>query len=223
MDDSPLSYTANITGILTFVTAIIAFVYVRYNMLKNGYEELETIRRSAVTTVEDLEALANIIDRERNRPEVGRMRDHLMQLSRLETSIFEKCNHAKSATLWEAPNPQHSQGPGPRLGPRLSSSAGDPEQDPNGSQVHRGRRDQFRTLLTALGTYLDIFRGVFVIAPIDLLLTLSVVGVRFVLRAGVTPALFRWFKVRDEVMAKVQQRNELLSRIQHQQVTLLYL
>jgi hypothetical protein len=39
MPDSPLSITASVTGILTFIAAILGFVYVRYITLQNAQEE----------------------------------------------------------------------------------------------------------------------------------------------------------------------------------------
>jgi hypothetical protein len=40
MQDSPLSVTASITGILTFVAALCAAIYVRYTTLRNTREEI---------------------------------------------------------------------------------------------------------------------------------------------------------------------------------------
>lgn len=53
MDDSPLSITASITGILTFLAAIVAFVYVRYNVLHNGAEEVRNISDSVSASVNE--------------------------------------------------------------------------------------------------------------------------------------------------------------------------
>ncbi|KAI4671049.1 uncharacterized protein J4E88_009445 [Alternaria novae-zelandiae] len=54
MEDSPLSITANIAGLLTFVVAILASIYVRVLSLRNGKVELETIRKSVEKNVNDL-------------------------------------------------------------------------------------------------------------------------------------------------------------------------
>ncbi|KAI8952052.1 hypothetical protein F4801DRAFT_542700 [Xylaria longipes] len=46
MEDSPLSITASVTGILTFLAAIVAFIYVRYQTLIHSEEEIKTIVNS---------------------------------------------------------------------------------------------------------------------------------------------------------------------------------
>ncbi|KAI0550216.1 hypothetical protein F4679DRAFT_583709 [Xylaria curta] len=45
MEDSPLSITASVTGILTFIAAVVAFIYVRYQTVIHGEEEIATITR----------------------------------------------------------------------------------------------------------------------------------------------------------------------------------
>ncbi|KAI3327209.1 hypothetical protein HD806DRAFT_386625 [Xylariaceae sp. AK1471] len=61
MADSPLSITASITGILTFVAAIVAFLYVRYQMLKNSNEERRTIMTSVESSVQDTNRMASTV------------------------------------------------------------------------------------------------------------------------------------------------------------------
>ena len=53
MEDSPLSITANITGILTFMAAIMAFIYIRFNTLRNGVAEVTNILISVTSSLED--------------------------------------------------------------------------------------------------------------------------------------------------------------------------
>ncbi|CAE7195077.1 hypothetical protein P3342_009795 [Pyrenophora teres f. teres] len=52
MEDSPLSITASITGILTFIAAILAAIYVRYATLRNGEAERYRILTSVTSTLE---------------------------------------------------------------------------------------------------------------------------------------------------------------------------
>ncbi|KAI0448063.1 hypothetical protein F4803DRAFT_496334 [Xylaria telfairii] len=54
MEDSPLSTIASITGILTFFAAIVAFLYVRYQTLVRSEEEIKAIKRSTLTNIEDM-------------------------------------------------------------------------------------------------------------------------------------------------------------------------
>lgn len=51
MDDSPLSIISSITGILTFIAAILASIYVRYHTLQNGQLELEKVIESIQSSV----------------------------------------------------------------------------------------------------------------------------------------------------------------------------
>jgi hypothetical protein len=50
MQDSPLSITASIAGILTFVGAICASIWVRYNTVRNGRDEFALISASMRAT-----------------------------------------------------------------------------------------------------------------------------------------------------------------------------
>jgi hypothetical protein len=56
MQDSPLSVTASIAGILTFVAAIFAAVYVRYTTLRSGRQEMFTIFNSVNATTQQSQA-----------------------------------------------------------------------------------------------------------------------------------------------------------------------
>lgn len=58
MEDSPLSITASITGILTFGVAILAFVYVRYNTLRNGENEMMTVLESVSAALAEAQPVA---------------------------------------------------------------------------------------------------------------------------------------------------------------------
>lgn len=58
MEDSPLSIVASVTGILTFVAAILGFIYIRYSILHNGREEMISILMSAAETIQDTRPLA---------------------------------------------------------------------------------------------------------------------------------------------------------------------
>ncbi|KAK6217705.1 class II myosin [Pestalotiopsis sp. IQ-011] len=53
MEDSPLSIVASVTGILTFIAAIIGFVYVRYRILNNGKQEIVSTKESVVAFLRD--------------------------------------------------------------------------------------------------------------------------------------------------------------------------
>lgn len=58
LDDDPLSITANVASILTFIAAVLAFVYVRYNTIRNGHKEMTAILESVFATIEETRAMA---------------------------------------------------------------------------------------------------------------------------------------------------------------------
>jgi hypothetical protein len=51
MGDSPLSITASVAGILTFIAAIFAFICVRNSTLLNGRTEIATVIESVQATI----------------------------------------------------------------------------------------------------------------------------------------------------------------------------
>lgn len=57
MADSPLSIAANIAGILTFVAALLAFIYARYVILRNGKQEIVQNARSIYDSIQECKAL----------------------------------------------------------------------------------------------------------------------------------------------------------------------
>ena len=197
MEDSPLSITASITGILTFIAAIIASVYVRYKVLKNGYDEISTIMNSTIGTAE--ETMGNILVEGDNRPEVARMRKHLMDLYRIEITIMSKCAKASGFKI-----------------PPVARAM-DLEHDNNETQFNRRREGGLLRKLSSCQSIFDIW-----ISSAPELMAL-VWAIKFVVLAGVTPTLFRWYRVRNEVMDMVQQRNLLRSQILYQQMILLHM
>jgi hypothetical protein len=89
MEDSPLSITANVTGILTFAAAILAAIYVRYNTLRNGQLERATILKSVEDSCVDLEMLS------RNNEFAVEQGDEpdVVWLKKLGASLLEKERH----------------------------------------------------------------------------------------------------------------------------------
>jgi hypothetical protein len=75
--DSPLSITASVAGILTFVVAILAAVYVRITYLRNADEEYFQVKTSLSwfktesTFMQDLISTADLGDDRRNRRRRG--------------------------------------------------------------------------------------------------------------------------------------------------------
>lgn len=160
--DSPLSITASITGILTFVTAVIASMYVQYRILKNVFHEMWTIMKASIITFEEAMAVRNTLIEGDNRPEVAWMRKHLMDLHQIEKKIISRCSTASGTKI-----------------PAVIVVI-DPEHDNIESQFDRRQEGCLRGKLSSWIR----------LAP-ESQLVFSVI--QFVLLAGVTPTLFRWY------------------------------
>jgi hypothetical protein len=97
MQDSPLSITASVTGILVFIAANLTFIYVRYNTLKNGYTEMSTILMSVKSSIEDTHMM-----------QTTNLGDHLQELLnelyRLEKEIISEVSKASDLRPPEAVN-----------------------------------------------------------------------------------------------------------------------
>ncbi|KAJ5200950.1 hypothetical protein N7449_005753 [Penicillium cf. viridicatum] len=85
MEDSPLSITANISGILTFLAAVCTFVYVRYNTLQNGHTEMNDIHESVKATIEENLLMESQIEIQ---PGFEKVREIFHKLWRTEISIM---------------------------------------------------------------------------------------------------------------------------------------
>jgi hypothetical protein len=91
MQDSPLSIAASVAGILTFIAAILAFMYVRYNTLRNGHREMLAILESVSDTVEETKgAAAQISTQSEDRPESSLLTKLATDLFSLETRILNE-------------------------------------------------------------------------------------------------------------------------------------
>ncbi|KAF2687536.1 hypothetical protein K458DRAFT_485688 [Lentithecium fluviatile CBS 122367] len=170
MEDNPLSVTANITGILTFIAAICAFIYVRYKILRNVDEEINGIAESVKDTLEESQAILLAQRPKESDPAsvpVIRLIKLMDELPRIEARISSLCG-------WVSVTAK------PVVVPGFGTFR---------------RRSVFRP-----------FRS----AP------------SFIFNLGATPTMLRWYKVRDEVLQLVQQRENIRSRILFHQVSVAY-
>jgi hypothetical protein len=96
MEDSPLSITASITGILTFIAALCAFIYLRYNTLRNGSTEIRTIIKSDNATIEETWAIqhqARTAAQPGDNPESIRLIKLMSELYSTELFILAECQN----------------------------------------------------------------------------------------------------------------------------------
>lgn len=89
MEDSPLSITASVAGILTFIAAITTFIYVRYQILQNGFDEIVSIIEATYLGLEETNSLALSLSQndESHRDEI--LRRCLLDLQDNDNSILD--------------------------------------------------------------------------------------------------------------------------------------
>jgi len=253
MDDSPLSIAASAAGILTFISAVIAFVYVRYQILQNGRDEISSSLEAAALGIEETKSMQHALllplpnddERHGHGAEAERMKKSLRDLLRIDMDIWKECalaaghhpnpdeiemvagvvlleEHEESDRGVERRQQQQQQQQPPIIiiTPQVNHNNNNTLRGTNtssllplsttksGSQLHYNRYLKVLDFLV-LGSLASL-----IWASIKMVLRLSV---------GITPALLRWYGVREEVMRKTRQRNVLRSRIMHQQMLLLHM
>jgi len=217
----PLSITANITGILTFIAAIVAFIYVRYRILTNGYDEMVDILTSVVATVEDTAVMTEVVpaewrdDRDGGGATSGStlLENLILSLYSIEISIITECmkslGHPDIADMLLA---------GPR--PIALETTESPDikwkdlEDVINNMLPTRRQkwsllEILRDYRNALGVYLQ---------PGSSFASLLWITLRFILHLGLTPTMTRWYKIRGQVLKKMQKRDAIRSRLLFHQV-----
>jgi len=223
MEDSPLSIAANIAGLLTFVVAILASVYVRIVSLRNGRIELDTIRESVSDMVDDLvqmkvrNPLPGLRESHGNQEGNGDQEGDELDMNRLKRMtasfivtdivIYVYCMHA--IDLDEAAYSVKA------LQPALLEA--------HGASSTSTKFSEATIEITTIASGRDIVeRGIDFFArgvPDDWVFLKQVVDASYrLLTAGSSPTLIRWYRMREKVLVKVRRRDMLRSRILTQQV-----
>lgn len=191
MEDSPLSTTANISGILTFLAAVFTFVYVRYNTLQNGHAEMNDIYESVKATIEETLLMESQIEIQ---PGFEKVREIFHKLWRTEISIMIELAKAIG---------------GDELAQKVR---GQTSIEPD------SHHNVFNWLYKDVVDYgLGQERWVKRIP----LLAVALTTVRLAWNLGATPKLLRWYMVREKVMEKIRDRDNYRARLQSHQVALL--
>ena len=203
-----LSITANITGIMTFIAAIFAFIYVRYRTLKNSYDEIHDILASVAATGSDTATMTKLGGDIYGSPILKRL---IKSLYYLEVSIVIAClrslgSHPESIARTV-------------LGGRETFELGttDPP-DINWQELENIIQDMYRSraqswsLLRGYRTFLDVLRSGWGF------LSLVWTTLSFILCLGLTPTMVRWYKIRREVSKMVQDREAIRSQLLLHQV-----
>jgi len=226
MQDSPLSITASIAGILTFVAAILASGFVRYLSLRNGRVEMERIRKSAGSNVEDLglvnietqfkipwESQEHLRIQEGDGPNVIRMKNLSVSLIITDMIIYTYCVRAMNMDAVRSPESF------------LRESVDSLIEATSNNSHHVGRANlEVEDLAmewaqrSLLERAVDLLARQFPSRKARLQKVLR--ALRRILTAGSSPALVRWYRLRETVLENLRQRDTLRSRILSLQVTM---
>lgn len=219
-EDSPLSITASVAGILTFVAAIFAFVYVRYNAIQHGRQEMNDMLESIIVTIQDSFTVAQAI-----RLDQPTLQHEL--ISRILTveitilTIFAEKVFAADLTAIEWPY-------------RLDGTI--PEFfDMNGAareRLQQALERVFRMFEAQRKSSLDDYtmqavNALFAAYGPTPSWTSRLSGIlediwdsiKTVVNLGLTPTMVRWYVVRDKVLEEVKRREILRSRLLFHQVS----
>jgi len=209
MEDSPLSIAANVAGLLTFVVAIFASIYVRYVSLRNGGVEMRTVWQAAQDNVNDLqESQAWLSINEGDEPDLIWLKKLGATLRATEIVIFLYCARAMNMNMTrdaEVLENVLSGGQWVGITPTTFTDAAQEIKETKEKQsiIRRLHEGRFKSPDTGW-TYFDQV----------------VVGVRLLLTVGASPTSFWWYRVRERVLEKVRQRDVLRSRLLSHQVSM---
>ncbi|KAF2815675.1 uncharacterized protein BDZ99DRAFT_493666 [Mytilinidion resinicola] len=212
MQDSPLSITASITGILTFIAAICAFIYVRYNTLRNGGMEIGTIIDSVTATIEESRAIAlsGPATQPGDDPDSSRLKKLVSELYSTETDILAQCTIVFGKDLGKL-----------QLGSRPSGSTSTSatwkdvvkevdDAQKRWQQQQRRRRYGLRVTEKYFRPVIDLVDSY----PTGWAITISVLSL------GATPTMIRWYRARKKVFEMIQQREIIRSRLLFHQISI---
>jgi hypothetical protein len=207
MEDSPLSITASIAGILTFIAAIFAFTYVRYNTLRDGEMEMSTILESVMATVKETGALVKASPLSEFEDDSGPdLRKSLIKdLYATEIEIMALYMRV--------------------YGTGLASMQPNAQSDGSDSEIHQHMIETFererktqqeRGYFSTVNGMLDAVQGAIQIYPT---LVIAFEAVRFVINLGESRTTVRWYSVRKKVLEKIKKREVTRSRLLHYQIS----
>ncbi|KAI0171285.1 hypothetical protein BJ166DRAFT_518372 [Pestalotiopsis sp. NC0098] len=241
MEDSPLSIVASITGILTFIAAVVGFVYVRYSILNNGKQEIVSTKESVVAFLRDTasfqQMLLQPVVQQDSHSDLRQIILHELYTTELEIlrlyrqsdfigelrSILGDADAQKwreglvAACFWERWNDSWDNTTTDVLHDRHVS----PELLRNRiiSRLRQDAEEAFRSRRRmSTKKRMDFVRGLIGISwlsfenmPEYAALVFGVV--RLLFNFGATPRLLQWYMIREKVLEMVKVRENLRSRL----------
>lgn len=210
MADSPLSITASVTGILTFVAAILAFIYVRYNIIRNGNIEMITIFKSVAGFIVETITIAETTgsgDHVRS----GSLQELITEQLRTEIGVIKKCMVALGVDPAQIPSDPYSFVSYDKLLQRHRNIIG---LYRSALEAYSKSSNGWRICMHRLDGCIQINRpGLVLFWAVTLYLS----------SFGVSPMQLRWYRVRDSVLEMIQRRETLRSQLLFHQISLMNL
>jgi hypothetical protein len=212
--DSPLSVASSITGILTFIAALCASVYLRYNALQNGETEINHIIASVLATIEETQSISQTEPAMRRNDESSstRLEKLVAELYKTELFIIAQCMNVHNTSLstfrssWTLPSWGPTNSPWDSVLQEVEKMQ--KESQPQPRRKTGGFMDSIIQQLKLIDS----------LVPQSRTLGLAWGAAKFVLLAGATPTLIRWYMVREKVLEKIQHREMIRSRLLFHQV-----
>lgn len=202
MEDSPLSITANVTGIFTSIAAVLAFIYVRYATLSKGQMEIITVRSSVEANLEDLRMISvqsRLRIKESDDNDTIWLKKLIGSIYAVElvTGIYVKRAAGVETSLMSIPLMDV-----PFVGVTPTTWT-DAIQGAKEAGIEKESLDERIASMLRLRPHSRMAFALLII-----------------LRLGTTPRLVRWYRVRERVLEKIRQREDLRSRLLSHQVSM---
>lgn len=221
--DSPLSIIASITGILTFLAAIIAFVYFRYTVLRDGEREMLATFDSIVETLEETRLLAEAQNQESIDDPASEWLSYITsQLYDTEYAILLQYMKVYGVEellelLSGLPSPRPAADGNNSVAWARATSEAQAWKEilREQQQARRSDRIRLRAVLLRVTLIFDAIDLIF--DAIDRYMSRSQLAslqkTMIIVRFGKTPRLVRWYMVRDDVQEMMQKRETIRSRL----------
>jgi hypothetical protein len=205
MEDSPLSITSNIAGLLTFTVAIFGAIYVRYKSLRNGRMEMITIQESVIDTFDGLRMMRlrdQFVLKQDDEDVAVWSRKLEVSLFITDIIIFAYCNYAEGSSISYL---QSSLRASP-LAAFDSTMFDDATRELDRLIEKQNTRGTFSAILKNHFSFLSEYVSGFSTGSVATLFL-------FFYFLGTPRKLMRWYRVRERVLEKVREKETLQSRI----------
>ena len=230
MEDSPLSIAASIAGLLTFVVAIFASIYVRLVSLRNGRLEMQITWNSVNDNVYELlemnrrkplDLIKSHTTEQGEGPDIHRLKKLSRDLHSTEIVIHTYCRYAM---VLDDDDPRLPLSAFDQADERVvelqnvlrnMQDHGHPDGTLAVAEMEIGeipmQRSSMERVFNSLGSLVPA-RAVYFKGRVYVL--------QRILTAGASPALIRWHRVREKVLELVRHRDVLRAQIQSLQASM---